>query len=187
MFARLEMNLRGLSAAALVFLVLTLAACGGAATPPADDGGDGGAEQTQGAGGDGDEDGGGGDDGDPTTANLCEVVSEDEIGEIAGQEVTETAEGETNCDWTLSQNNLITVRYEGTHDAGFEIGRQVCDEVEEVSGVGDEAIWCPGVSVLYFNTGGRTIAVQLVLFGDPVDRTELEIATEIAELLVDRL
>ena len=186
MFVRLVMNVRGLSAAALVFLVLTLAACGGATTPPADDGGDGDAEQTQDVGENGGDEGG---DDEPATADICNLVSDEEIEEIAGQAVTESS-GETSCDWTLSENNLITVRYEGSYDAGCEIAREyVCEEeVEQVSGVGDEAIWCPDVSVLYFNTAGQSLAVQLVLFGeDPLERPERDVATDLAELVVDRL
>ena len=173
-----------LAAVPILTAVLLLAACGGAPAAPGGGGGGGGGGATSGGGG-----GAGGDDGGnvDTSVDLCEIVTGDEIEEISGSEVTNTESSDGQCDYTVGESDLINLRYQGSFDSGLEIARQVCDGPEDVSGVGDEAIWCPEVSALYFNDGGRSLAVQLVYILEEPSGDEREIATEIAELAASRL
>jgi hypothetical protein len=135
------------------------------------------------AGDTGGDTGGGGGDG----SQLCSTISAEEVGEIVGGPVTATETAETDCDYTLAETDLINVRYESSFDANLETARLICDDGEEVSGVGDMALWCPGVSVLYFNKGDRSLAVQLVLLTAELERSEKDIATEIARRVADSL
>ena len=135
----------------------------------------------------GTEQGGGGDDGAATNADLCELVTEEQVAEISGGEVTKSASGEGECDWTIGDTDVINLRYEGSYDPGLDVAEQICDDEEAVSGVGEEAVWCPGISVLYFNTGGRSLAVQLVYILEEPDRPEKDIAVEIAQAALEGL
>ena len=170
---------RLVAVAGFIGLLLT-AACSSPTVPGnAGDGGDGGqgGQQTTAQGGDT-----GGDAGGDANVELCTLVSEDQIAEITGNEVTDAASGESgDCTWTIGDTDAINLRYESSYDAGLAIAEQVCDEDEPVTGVGDEALWCPGISVLYFNTGNRSLAVQLIYILEEPGRPEMDIAVEIAQ------
>lgn len=187
MLSRHDLALRALGVA-LLLVALVATACTGApagnagnvATPQATE--DVSPDETQ----DGDDQGGDDSGGDASDQALCDLISEQEIADASGSEVTEIEAG-GGCNWTVGEGNLINLRYEGSHDPGFEIARQICDEFEDVSGVGDEALWCSDLNVLYFNTGGTSLAVQLVYVLDEPARPPLDIATDVAELAADRL
>jgi hypothetical protein len=158
-------------APALLIIGIALAGCAGqtAATPaPAENGG--------GAGGGG---GGGG-----PTSDLCSVLSPDDVAEIAGAEVTDSTDNQTDCDYTVGEADLINVRYESSFDPNLETARLICDDAEDVSGIGDEAIWCPGIDVLYFNKDDQSLAVQLVFILTDPSREPKEIASDIARRVV---
>ncbi len=53
----------------------------------------------------------------------------------------------------------------------------------DVSGVGDEAIWCASVGLLYFNHRGRAMWVSLNLLDAGEDR-EVDVAVDIARAAV---
>lgn len=168
---------------AVILALLAVTACQSPTTAPVDP--NGGGDQNG-------EDQGGGDDGgnggDGATVDLCEVVTEEQIEEASEAEVTETESGEDgSCDWTIGEGSLINLRYEGSYDTSLSVARQICDEEEDVSGVGDEALWCPGVSVLYFNKSGQSFAVQLVYVLEEPAREERDIATDIAEIAASGL
>lgn len=173
-----------------VIALLVASACTAAPASPTPAGGDGGAEATEeGNGGaeateDGDDDGGEGGEG---AGEVCDIISEAEIEGITETDVTETVTTSNSCNWTIGEFSVIDVRDEGTFDDSLEVHRQICEDEEDVSGVGEEAIWCEGITLLYFNDGGRTMAVQLVLFEGELERDPLEVATDIAQLVVDRL
>jgi len=162
---------------ALLVMTLVLAGCAGQqtavdATPvPAEDG----------AG-----DGGGGDAGGPTS-DLCSILSADDVAEIAGAEVTDTADNGTDCDYTIGEGDLVNVRYESGFDSNLETARLICDDAEEVSGIGDEALWCPNIDVLYFNKNNQSLAVQLVMILSDPTREPKEIAQDIARRVADGL
>ena len=166
---------------AVILALLAITACQSPTTAPVDPNGGGDQNgENQGGGDDGDD---GGDGGDGPNADLCEVVTEEQIEEASEAEVTETESGEDgSCDWTIGEGSLINLRYEGSFDTSLSIARQICDDEEDVSGIGDEALWCPGVSVLYFNKGDRSLAVQLVYVLEEPARDERDIATDIAEI-----
>lgn len=156
--------------------MLALSACGGqpGAAAPDDNAGGGDAGGNQGGNG-----GGGGE--------LCSIVSEGEIGQIAGGSVTTTELTDTDCSYTLDETELVNVRYESSYDPNLETARLICDDAEDVSGVGDMALWCPGLNVLYFNKGSSSLAVQLVYVMDEPSRPEKDIATDIARRIADGL
>lgn len=117
---------------------------------------------------------------------LCSILTEQDITEIAGAEVTASDLSEGDCDFTIEETSLINVRYESSFDPNLETARMICDDAEEISGIGDQAIWCPGVSVLYFNKGDRSVAVQLVFLTDAPNEAK-DVATEIARRIADGL
>jgi hypothetical protein len=41
----------------------------------------------------------------------------------------------------------------------------VCGTAQKISGIGDEAIWCPGLKILAVYANGQTVQVQMALFG----------------------
>jgi hypothetical protein len=161
-------------ALALLIIGIALAGCAGQTaatpTPAAEDGG--------GAG-----DGGGG----GPTSDLCSILPPDDVAEIAGAEVTESTDNETDCDYTVGEADLINVRYESSFDPNLETARLICDDAEDVSGIGDEAIWCPGIDVLYFNKDNQSLAVQLVFILTDPSREPKDIATDIARRVADAL
>lgn len=136
----------------------------------------------------GDNDGGGDAGGVVTGAGgaLCSILTEEDISQIAGADVTASELTEDDCDFTIDETSLINVRYESAFDPGLETARMICDDAEDVE-VGDDAIWCPGISVLYFNKGDRSVAVQLVFLTDDAPSEEREIAEEIARRIADGL
>ena len=158
-----------------LFGLLAATACSSPVPPTTDtDGGQGGqtttAPATQ----------GGGDGGGRASGDLCGLVSEDQIAEFSGNDVTATEPSEGGCTWTIGETDAINLRYESAFDPGLEIARQVCDDAEDVEGVGDEAVWCPGFNVLYFNTGPDSLAVQLIYILEEPGRAQRDIAIDIA-------
>jgi hypothetical protein len=156
---------------------LVLAGCAGQqpaaeATPAPEEGGGGGE--------------GGGEQGGPTS-DLCSILSPEEVAEIAGDEVTDTVDSQTDCDYTIGEADLINVRYEGAFDPNLETARIICEDPEEVSGIGDQALWCPDINVLYFNKDNQSLAVQLVFILTDPSRAPKEIASDIARLVADEL
>ncbi len=134
-------------------------------------------------------DNGGGDDPGDVVAGaggeLCSILTEQDITTIAGAEVTSSELNEGDCNFTIEETSLINVRYESSFDPNLETARLICDDAEDVE-VGDDAIWCPGVSVLYFNKGDRSVAVQLVFLTDAPNEAK-DVATEIARRIADGL
>jgi hypothetical protein len=165
---------RGLTFALLV-IALVLAGCASQqtavdATPvPAEDG-DGGGDAAAGP-----------------TSDLCSILSSDDVAEIAGGEVTDTTDNGTDCDYTIGEGDLVNVRYESGFDPNLETARLICDDAEEVSGIGDEALWCPNIDVLYFNKDNQSLAVQLVMILSDPAREPKEIAQDIARRIADGL
>lgn len=162
---------------ALVLLIIGLALVGcagqqGVAATPAPE---------QGGGGDGDGGGSG------ATSDLCAILSADEVAEIAGAEVTDTTDNQTDCDYTVGEADLINVRYEGAFDPNLETARIICDNPEEISGIGDQALWCPDINVLYFNKDDQSLAVQLVFILTDPARSPKDIASDVARLVADEL
>ena len=170
----------------LAALALAVAACGGAAQP----GGGGTATQASGGGTATDaatDAGGGGDT--QLGQRLCGLVPVAEVQTlVGGAEVT--AEPETNgCQFNIAGSIMggspepglgggIHVRREGgTIDAG---PRVAFPGGQDIPGIGDKAYWAPDANVLYFERGGETYAVQLVLLGDETPEQSLEIARAIA-------
>lgn len=117
---------------------------------------------------------------------LCSILTEQDVTQIAGADVTASEFSDGDCDFTIEETSLINVRYESSFDPNLETARLICDDSEDISGVGDQAIWCPGVSVLYFNKGDRSVAVQLVFLTDAPNEAK-EVATEIARRIADGL
>ena len=157
-------------------VMFVLAACGGqpgAAAPDDNAGGDQGGDAGGGQGGDG--------------GRLCTILSEGEIGDIAGATVTTAESTDTDCSYTLDDTELVNVRYESSYDPNLETARLICDDAEDVSGVGDMALWCPGLNVLYFNEGNSSLAVQLVYVLTEPSRAQKDIATDIARRVADGL
>jgi hypothetical protein len=163
---RRQLWLAGLTA------ILALAACSSA--QPGGDTADGGDTDSGDAGG-----GGGGD--------LCSILSEDEVADIAGVEVTETEFVSEDCNFTVDETSLINVRYESAFDQDLQTATIICDNGEDVSGVGDQALWCPDINVLYFNKGDRSLAVQLVFLMEEPPRPFKDIATDLGRELADGL
>lgn len=142
----------------------------GATTPPDGGGGNQGGNQGGGAGGD-----------------LCSILTEDEVAELAGGDVTNSESSAGDCNFTVNEYELINVRYESQFDPNLETAHLICDDGEEVSGVGDRALWCPSVNVLYFNKGDRTLAVQLVFITTDPARDQKDIASDIARRIAEGL
>jgi hypothetical protein len=117
---------------------------------------------------------------------LCSILTEQDITTIAGADVTSSELNEGDCNFTIEETSLINVRYESSFDPNLETARLICDDSEDISGIGDQAIWCPGVSVLYFNKGDRSVAVQLVFLTDAPNEAK-DVATEIARRIADGL
>ena len=159
----------------LAALTAALAIAGCSAAQPG--GGDTGGGDTD--GGDGGNGGGGGD--------LCSTLTEDEVADIAGVEVTETEFVSDDCNFTVNETGLINVRYESAFDQDLQTANIICDNGEDVSGVGDRALWCPDINVLYFNKGDRSLAVQLVFMVEAPDRSPKDIATELGRQVADGL
>ena len=132
----------------------------------------------------GDTDGGGNGGG---GGDLCSTLTEDEVADIAGVEVTETEFVSDDCNFTVDETGLINVRYESSFDQYLQTANIICDNGEDVSGVGDRALWCPDINVLYFNKGDRSLAVQLVFVLEAPDRSPKDIATELGRQVADGL
>ena len=132
----------------------------------------------------GDTDGGGNGGG---GGDLCSTLTEDEVADIAGVEVTETEFVSDDCNFTVNETGLINVRYESSFDQDLQTANLICDTGEDVSGVGDRALWCPDINVLYFNKGDRSLAVQLVFLVETPDRSPKDIATELGRQVADGL
>lgn len=153
--------------------VLAIAGCGGqqAGTDVDDNAGDADSgEAVSGAGG-----------------ALCSILTEQDITQIAGGEVTASDLRGDSCDFTIEETSLVNIRYESQFDPNLETARMICDDGEDVSGIGDQAIWCPSVNVLYFNKGDHSVAVQLVYVMDDPGREQKDIASDIARRVADGL
>ena len=109
------------------------------------------------------------------------------MADIAGVEVTETEFVADDCNFTVNETGLINVRYESSFDQDLQTATIICDDGEDVSGVGDQAMWCPSINVLYFNKGDRSLAVQLVLLVEAPERSPKDIATELGREVADGL
>ena len=48
-----------------------------------------------------------------------------------------------------------------------------------MSGVGDQALWCPNFKVLFFNKGDRSLAVQMLYILSEPARELKDIATDL--------
>ncbi len=134
------------------------------------------------------DDGGGDDAGGVVTGaggELCSILSEQDISQIAGAEVTSTDFTEGSCSFTIDEASLVNVRYESAFDPGLTTSRIVCDDAEDVE-IADDAIWCPNISVLFFNKGDSTVAVQLVFLTDATNEAK-DVASEIAHRIADGL
>jgi hypothetical protein len=139
-----------------------------------------GAAATDAGGSEGDGGSGGG-------GELCSILADADVEEITGADVTEGDMSEGDCNYTLNEGELLNVRYESSFDPGLETARMICDNAEEISGIGDEAIWCPDVNVLYFNKGGQSLAVQLVYILTDPSRPERDIASDVARRIAEGL
>lgn len=128
---------------------------------------------------------GGGDDGGTDVAPggggaLCSILTEEEVASIAGVDVTATDFEEGDCDYTIGDADNINLRFESSFDPNLEVARLICDGFEDVSGVGDQAIWCPNLNVLFFNKGDKSLAVQLIYMLAEPSRELKDIATDLA-------
>lgn len=130
---------------------------------------------------------GGGDTGGGGGGDLCSILSEDEVADIAGVDVTETEFVTDDCNYTVDETSLINVRYESAFMENLRTATIICDNGEDVSGVGDQALWCPDINVLYFNKGDRSAAVQLVFLMEEPPRPFKDIATDIGRQVADGL
>jgi hypothetical protein len=153
----------------LVLLVVALAACGGApASDPAAGGGDAAtpspdATDTTDAGDDGSGDGS---DGGPTgDFNLCDVLSADEVSDIAGAEVAETMpadlQGVYSCNYLGADDAAIagtTLALSAGEISAADLFRanESAEGSEPVDGLGDGAVM----------TGDENFPVLMVLVDD---------------------
>lgn len=126
--------------------------------------------------------GGGGGGGD-----LCSILGEGEVAELVGGAVTTSELSDDNCNYTIEETSLVNVRYESAFDPNLATAHMICDDGEEISGIGDQALWCPSINVLYFNKGDRSVAVQLVFIMDDPSRELKDIASDIARRIADGL
>jgi len=156
----------------------TIAIAGCSAQPGAP-----GADDNSGGGDAGGDTGGGGGGG----GELCSTVREDEVADLSGGEVSTTELSDGDCSYTIGEGDLVNVRYESSFDPNLETARMICDDGEDVSGIGDQAIWCPSINVLYFNKGDRSVAVQLVFMMSEPDRELKDIASDIGSRVADGL
>jgi hypothetical protein len=189
----------------LAFVVL-LAACGGddddsdggdgagvTVTSDGDDDGDEPEPTDEGSdGGDGDDDGSGGSE----DFQACSLFTVEEISEITGIEMEDGVEGSatvpdgTQCTWEPADGTTAVYVEVVLEDGAswFETlhsvdGEEGFAEATAVPGIGDEAVWDDGVSVLDVVEDDQFVSVQAVLFTE----TELEVAQEIATLALERL
>lgn len=109
------------------------------------------------------------------------------MADLSGGEVTTTDFSDGDCSYTIGEGDLVNVRYESSFDPNLETARLICDDGEDVSGIGDKAIWCPSINVLYFNKGDRSMAVQLVFMMSEPDRELKDIASDIGSRVADGL
>lgn len=171
----LPAHLRRSAWIAALLATMTVAACAspqqGTTTAATENAGDGDAGGNTGGGG----------------GELCSILSEDEVATIAGSAVTSAELTDGDCDYTIEEADLINVRYESSFDANLEAARMVCEDSEDLSGIGDQALWCPGLNVLYFNKGDRSVAVQLVYILSDPPRELKEIATDLATEIANGL
>lgn len=118
---------------------------------------------------------------DPALTGLCEVIAADEVAAITGGEVTATeARDGGECAYTIGESDLVSLRYEPALRSGVAPAREFCADAEDVPGVGDEALWCPALSLLYVRAGEMGLAVQLSFILDAPERAEREIAVDVA-------
>jgi hypothetical protein len=169
----LSANLRRYFWLAALTAALAIAGCSSAQPGGGDTDGDGGDDGGNGGGG------GGGD--------LCSTLSEDEVAEITGADVTETEFVTDDCNFTVEETSLVNVRYESSFDQDLQTANIICDNGEDVSGVGDRALWCPDINVLYFNKGDRSLAVQLVFLMEEPPRPFKDIAVDLGREVADGL
>jgi hypothetical protein len=124
-------------------------------------------------------------------SNICQLISAAEIGQIVGKTVATTEPGKNDCTWTLNDKSdppipiggAVTVRTEG--NASLAGPKIAFPGGEDISGIGEQAYWTDGFSVLYFVKGGASYAVQLVLFNKADPRKDY--ATKIAQLVLTKL
>ena len=137
-------------------------------------------------------DGGGDDDGGNGAApgaggELCALLTEEEVAAIAGADVTASEFVDGDCDYTIGDADSINVRYESSFDPNLETARLICEGSEDVSGVGDQALWCPNFNVLFFNKGDKSLAVQMLYMLSEPARELKDIATDIGTAVANGL
>jgi hypothetical protein len=113
------------------------------------------------------------------TGALCKAITTDEIASIFGSAVATTEGSDEDCSWTLQQLAVIDFRLEDKTSTDLGLRKTLFPGGRDVSGVGDGAYWASSVSVLYATHGGKTYAVQLVLFGTTDDQKNLDAATQV--------
>lgn len=162
---------------ALMATATLFAACSGG-TPAASTGGGGGGASAQASSGTGG--------GAAGTADMCKLVSADEVGAATNDKVTTTEGDARSCTWTLSKLNAVNLRIESDDASDFKGQKILFADGRDISGLGDRAFWGPSLAVLYAVYHGKTYAVQLVLFAND-DAKNLASATAILQKALSRI
>jgi hypothetical protein len=175
-------------------LLVALAACASPASAPADptDADDGGAatEAPETDGGDG------GDGGDVSGYDLCDAISEEEVSEITGAEVTDStsasSSGVLSCNYnsatTAVAGTTLTTPETGLDPQDFFDANREGEGVEEVPDLGDAAVMTgdDDFPILMVMVNGNLY--NLSVLADNLDGPGKREATiELARLSVDRL
>lgn len=165
--------------ATLIAVILLLAACGTGAVPSTA------AEGAPDAGG-GDVGGGGGDD---ACLNTVEEVSAALDVEVTEAENTATPGGGAGCIY-YTDKAAFEIAYTIGLSAGGSVAQQIfdsfaADDAEEVSGIGDEALWYGGGLVI--RKGDRLLSIGAVPTVDLDEAALRAILTDLGRAAADRL
>lgn len=177
-------------------LIVALAACSSPAAPPADEGGQPtpASETDAGGGGDTGDTDGGGDGGDASGYDLCEAITEEEVSEVTGTEVTESTsadmEGVLSCNYNAADGPVAGTTL--TTSASGVDPQQMFDanraEFEEVPGLGDGAVMAgdENFPILMVLVDGNLYSLS-VLAENLDGQAKQEATIELARLSLDRL
>jgi hypothetical protein len=131
--------------------------------------------------------------GSPHRLEMCQVLTIEQIASIAGQPAaidTHSSNIDT-CTYAIGGPSSVASSFEvtlRTEDVFEDLAtaREAFAGGQDLPGVGNGAYWSPTVEVLWFQTGGRLLAVQLVNFDDS-QGDALAIARAVAEAAVTKL
>lgn len=133
---------------------------------------------------------GGDDDGGDSEFDVCALVSEEEVADITGFDITGSTSDDFDpffgCTYDYDFGNISLSVYRDDRDV-VETFYELTSDAEEVDGVGDRAQFIELFDQLEVLDGNYDITVSVFSFDSESEVDTLELDKELALLLLDRL